>query len=174
MVFLRFISPNLTRAIRCETAKFWLPVDLYVGGAEHAVMHLLYARFWTRSCMMPGLVNFIEPFSQLRNQGNDAGGRWQQESKSKNNVFTPDEMVENNGADALRAFILFLAHLNLNCRGQMRYAWHARFVNRVYDLISDESGQWQRQAEGKEAEDLYRIMAPHDQGGQQRTRQFQL
>jgi leucyl-tRNA synthetase len=87
----------------------WLPVDTYVGGAEHAVMHLLYARFWTKVMADAGLVDFVEPFSQLRNQGvllSAQDGR--RMSKSRGNVVTPDEVIARHGTDALRAYLLFL------------------------------------------------------------------
>ena len=158
--FLRFISPKLdTAPFDAETAKFWLPVDLYVGGAEHAVMHLLYARFWTKVMYDAGLVNFIEPFSQLRNQGMMLAADGSKMSKSKNNVITPDEMVEKYGADALRAFILFLGtfEFEVSWSDEGMRGMH-RFVNRVYDLISENPGNGTGKAEGKEAEDLYRIV----------------
>ena len=158
--FLRFISPKLdTAPFDAETAKFWLPVDLYVGGAEHAVMHLLYARFWTKVMYDAGLVNFIEPFSQLRNQGMMLAADGSKMSKSKNNVITPDEMVEKYGADALRAFILFLGtfEFEVSWSDEGMRGMH-RFVNRVYDLISENPGNGTGKAEGKEAEGLYRIV----------------
>ncbi|MCP4423409.1 MAG: class I tRNA ligase family protein, partial [Chloroflexi bacterium] len=108
--FLRFPNPNYDDGPFDPTAVAkWLPVDTYVGGAEHAVMHLLYARFWTKVMFDAGLINFTEPFSQLRNQGmllSAADGR--KMSKSGGNVVTPDAVVAQHGVDALRAYILFL------------------------------------------------------------------
>jgi leucyl-tRNA synthetase len=157
--FLRFISPKYNQfAFDKELAKRWLPVDLYVGGAEHAVMHLLYARFWTKVMFDAGLVDFKEPFSMLRNQGMMLAAGGVKMSKSKNNIITPDEMVEKYGADTLRAFILFLGTFELEV------AWSDegirgmfRFVNRVFDLISESHGGKEK-AEGKEAADLTRIL----------------
>jgi leucyl-tRNA synthetase len=157
--FLRFVSPRLDSApFDKEDGEYWLPVDLYVGGAEHAVMHLLYARFWTKVMQDAGLVPFSEPFMKLRNQGMMLAADGTKMSKSKGNVITPDEMVEKYGADALRAFILFLGTFELEV------AWSDegirgmfRFVNRVYDLISENHGG-QKKAEGKQAEELNRIM----------------
>jgi leucyl-tRNA synthetase len=108
--FLRFASPRYEDGPFDPSAmRRWLPVDTYVGGAEHAVMHLLYARFWTKVMADAGLVDFEEPFTQLRNQGvlaSPLDGR--RMSKSRGNVITPDEVVAQHGADALRAYVLFL------------------------------------------------------------------
>ena len=90
------------------TVDYWLPVDLYVGGAEHAVMHLLYARMWTKVMFDAGLINFEEPFPVLRNQGMVWAGDGQKMSKSKGNVVTPDAMIDKYGADALRLWELFM------------------------------------------------------------------
>jgi leucyl-tRNA synthetase len=96
---------------------YWLPVDMYVGGAEHAVMHLLYARFWTKFLYDIGVVPFMEPFNSLRNQGlilappKEVDGQIviEKMSKSKNNVITPDEVVAEHGADALRGYECFIS-----------------------------------------------------------------
>jgi leucyl-tRNA synthetase len=108
--FLRFANPDYEAGpFDPQAVRDWLPVDTYVGGAEHAVMHLLYARFWTKVMYDAGLVDFAEPFSQLLNQGvlhSAVDGR--RMSKSKGNVVTPDEVVAANGTDALRLYILFL------------------------------------------------------------------
>jgi leucyl-tRNA synthetase len=108
--FLRFASPHEgERPFDPEAVRAWLPVDSYIGGAEHAVMHLLYARFWTKVIADAGLIDFDEPFSRLRNQGmllSAADG--QKMSKSRGNVVTPDEVAGRFGVDALRAYILFL------------------------------------------------------------------
>jgi leucyl-tRNA synthetase len=108
--FLRFASPRYEDGPFDPAAvRRWLPVDTYVGGAEHAVMHLLYARFWTKVMADAGLIDFVEPFTQLRNQGvlaSPLDGR--RMSKSRGNVITPDEVVTQHGADALRAYVLFL------------------------------------------------------------------
>ena len=108
--FLRFASPHeAERPFDPDAVRAWLPVDTYVGGAEHAVMHLLYARFWTKVMHDAGLIDFDEPFTQLRNQGmllSPVDG--QKMSKSRGNVITPDEVVAAHGVDALRAYVLFL------------------------------------------------------------------
>jgi len=108
--FLRFASPHeAERPFDPAAVRRWLPVDTYVGGAEHAVMHLLYARFWTKVMHDTGLIDFDEPFTELRNQGmlhSPLDG--QKMSKSRGNVVTPDEVVAAHGVDALRAYVLFL------------------------------------------------------------------
>ncbi len=107
--FLRFASPhNDKAAFDRKAVDYWLPVDLYVGGAEHAVMHLLYARMWTKVMYDAGIIGFKEPFPVLRNQGMIWATDGQKMSKSKGNVVTPDAMIEKYGADALRLWELFL------------------------------------------------------------------
>lgn len=107
--FLRFASPDYDAGLfEPEAMNYWLPVDTYVGGAEHAVMHLLYSRFWTKVMYDAGLLPFTEPFSQLRNQGVLHAADGLRMSKSKGNVVTPDEVAAQHGTDALRAFILFI------------------------------------------------------------------
>ncbi len=116
--FLRFADPRNDRELAAkDLLDYWLPVDMYVGGAEHAVMHLLYARFWTKFLHDYGLLNFVEPFKSLRNQGlilappREVNGQIviEKMSKSKNNVITPDEVVAKHGADALRGYECFIS-----------------------------------------------------------------
>ncbi|MFV9503638.1 MAG: leucine--tRNA ligase [Oscillochloridaceae bacterium umkhey_bin13] len=116
--FLRFVDPkNPGQLADPQELAYWLPVDMYVGGAEHAVMHLLYARFWTKFLHDIGVVPFIEPFKSLRNQGlilappREVDGQIviEKMSKSKNNVITPDEVVAKHGADALRGYECFIS-----------------------------------------------------------------
>lgn len=107
--YLRFASPHYDQGpFEPEAMSYWLPVDTYVGGAEHAVLHLLYSRFWTKVMFDAGLVPFTEPFTELRNQGVLHAADGQRMSKSKGNVVTPDEVVEAHGVDALRTYILFI------------------------------------------------------------------
>ncbi len=106
--FLRYTSPKCdTAAFDDSKLKYWLPVDLYTGGAEHAVMHLLYARFFTKAIRDMGLIGFSEPFSRLFNQGIIIAEK-QKMSKSRGNVVTPDEYVSQLGADAVRAYLMFI------------------------------------------------------------------
>jgi len=108
--FLRFASPHESAApFNRDAVNYWLPVDLYVGGAEHAVMHLLYARMWTKVMCDAELINFVEPFPVLRNQGVVWAPDGQRMSKSKGNVVTPDAMIEKYGADPLRLWELFMS-----------------------------------------------------------------
>jgi leucyl-tRNA synthetase len=107
--FLRYASPNCDAApFDADRLKYWLPVDLYTGGAEHAVMHLLYARFFIKALRDMGLVDFDEPFTHLFNQGIIIAQK-QKMSKSRGNVITPDEYVSELGADAVRAYLMFVA-----------------------------------------------------------------
>jgi leucyl-tRNA synthetase len=108
--FLRFTSPDFDEGpFDPARMRYWMPVDTYVGGAEHAVMHLLYARFWTKVMYDAGLVPFDEPFPELRSQGVlHSAIDGQRMSKSRGNVVTPDEVVAKHGTDALRAYVLFL------------------------------------------------------------------
>ena len=107
--FLRYASPNYdSAAFDVDKLKYWLPVDLYTGGAEHAVMHLLYARFFTKALRDMGLVDFDEPFTRLFNQGIIIADK-QKMSKSRGNVINPDGYVAELGADAVRAYLMFVA-----------------------------------------------------------------
>ena len=107
--FLRYASPHYdAAAFDKDKVKYWLPVDLYTGGAEHAVMHLLYARFFVKALRDMGLVDFGEPFTRLFNQGIIIAEK-QKMSKSRGNVITPDEYVSELGADAVRAYLMFVA-----------------------------------------------------------------
>jgi leucyl-tRNA synthetase len=135
--FLRFASPHETEVpFTSKAADYWLPVDLYVGGAEHAVMHLLYARMWTKVMADAGLINFREPFTVLRNQGMVWASDGQKMSKSKGNVVTPDEMIEKYGADALRLWELFMSPFdeatNWNEDG---VAGTSRYLMRVWTMV---------------------------------------
>ncbi|HLX37368.1 MAG TPA: leucine--tRNA ligase [Candidatus Binataceae bacterium] len=135
--FLRFASPHDDQApFERRAADYWLPVDLYVGGAEHAVMHLLYARMWTKVMADAGMINFREPFSVLRNQGMVWASDGQKMSKSKGNVVTPDEMIDKYGADALRLWELFMSPFdeatNWNEDG---VAGTSRYLMRVWTMV---------------------------------------
>jgi leucyl-tRNA synthetase len=112
--FLRFADPHNDKdAFDKDKAAFWLPVDDYIGGAEHAVMHLLYARFWAKVMYDDGLINFDEPFTRLRNQGMILAPDGQKMSKSKGNTIEPDELIGHGyGADSIRLMELFLGPWN--------------------------------------------------------------
>lgn len=137
--YLRFTSPHYDQGpFDPEAMRYWMPVDLYVGGAEHAVLHLLYARFWTRVTADAGLVSFREPFSKLLNQGDLLGPDGSRMSKSRGNVITPDEMVEAYGADALRVHELFMAPFEQNVTWSEEGINGARrFLNRLWKLYRE-------------------------------------
>lgn len=136
--FLRFTDPhNNEKPFDRKIVDGWLPVDVYVGGAEHAVMHLIYARFWTKVMFDAGLIGFKEPFLTLKNQGMMLGSDHQKMSKSKGNVVTPDSMVVKYGADALRGYILFIAPFEgESIWDEQGCAGVYRFLNRVWDMVS--------------------------------------
>jgi leucyl-tRNA synthetase len=138
--FLRFTSPHAdSHPFDADAMRYWMPVDLYVGGAEHAVMHLLYARFWTKVMYDAEVVPFREPFTKLMNQGVVHAADGVRMSKSKGNVITPDSVVERFGADALRGYELFMAPFDQNV------AWSEeglrgvyRWLHRVWQLVLEE------------------------------------
>jgi leucyl-tRNA synthetase len=138
----------------------WLPVDLYVGGAEHAVMHLLYARFWTKVLADAGLVDFREPFPRLRSQGILHASDGKRMSKSRGNVVTPDEIVERHGADILRIYLLFMAPFERNVYwDEEGIAGAERFLQRVWRLCQGFSAEPQdRQPAGPADASLQRVM----------------
>lgn len=111
--FLRYIDPDNDKEIaNPELLKHWMPVDLYVGGPEHAVGHLLYSRFWNNYLYNKGIVPVKEPFAKLRHQGMILGSNGEKMSKSKGNVINPDDMVKEYGADALRVYEMFMGPID--------------------------------------------------------------
>ncbi|MGQ9736288.1 MAG: leucine--tRNA ligase [Armatimonadota bacterium] len=150
--FLRFASPHESdRPFNPDAVRYWLPVDVYVGGAEHAVMHLLYARFWVKVMYDAGLVHFVEPFLTLRNQGMvlapdpDNPDVMVKMSKSKGNVVTPDSVVEKHGADTLRLYELFVAPFDQAIEWREEGVSGAnRFLHRVWRLVLDTIPHYQR------------------------------
>ncbi len=134
--FLRYVDNHNHEALASEEAlKKWAPVDLYVGGIEHAVLHLLYARFYTKFLYDIGAVPFEEPFQRLFNQGMiTKNGR--KMSKSVGNVVSPDELVENYGCDSLRMYELFVGPPELDCDwDDSGIDGVFRFLNRVWKLV---------------------------------------
>ena len=105
---MRFSDPKNTNEIFSGEAASWLPVDLYVGGQEHAVLHLLYSRFWHKALYDLGVVDHKEPFLKLVHQGMILGSDGEKMSKSKGNVVNPDDVVRDFGADALRLYEMVL------------------------------------------------------------------
>jgi leucyl-tRNA synthetase len=135
--FLRFTSPHYSAGpFEPRAMQYWMPVDLYVGGAEHAVLHLLYARFWTRALADAGLLGFREPFKKLLNQGQLLAPDGSRMSKSRGNVITPDLMVDEYGADSLRVYELFMAPFDQDISWSTDGMNGARrFINRVWKLV---------------------------------------
>lgn len=138
--FLRFADPHNDKApFSPDRAKFWLPVDDYIGGAEHAVMHLLYARMWTKVMFDAGLIEFNEPFRKLRNQGMILAPDGRKMSKSWGNVIAPDDIIaQGYGADSVRVMELFIGPWNQEA------AWSVegmggcyRFLQRVWTLTQE-------------------------------------
>ena len=111
--YLRYLDPKNADAFcrQGQGAKYWMPVDLYVGGAEHAVLHLLYSRFWHKVLFDLGHVSTPEPFQKLVNQGMILGEDGQKMTKSRGNVINPDDMVREYGADAFRLYEMFMGPL---------------------------------------------------------------
>ena len=134
--FLRYASPDYdTAPFDADKVKYWLPVDLYTGGAEHAVMHLFYARFFIKAIRDMGLVDFGEPFTRLFNQGIIIVER-QKMSKSRGNVITPDEYVSELGADAVRAYLMFVAPWEQGGEwDDSGISGISRWLNRLWNLI---------------------------------------
>ncbi|MDW7616600.1 leucine--tRNA ligase [Peribacillus simplex] len=138
--FLRYIDPDNKEALADpEKLKEWMPVDIYIGGAEHAVLHLLYARFWHKFLYDFGVVPTKEPFQNLFNQGMILGENNEKMSKSKGNVVNPDDIVESHGADTLRMYEMFMGPLDASI------AWSTngldgsrRFLDRIWRLLVNE------------------------------------
>ncbi|MCA1754558.1 MAG: leucine--tRNA ligase [Spirochaeta sp.] len=143
--YLRYLDPkNKTELASKESIEYWMPVDLYVGGAEHAVLHLLYARFWHKVLYDIGAVNTDEPFKRLVNQGMILGEGGVKMSKSLGNVINPDDIIAEFGADSMRVYEMFMGPL------EQQKPWSTRglkgthrFLDRVYrvsqrEVVNDE------------------------------------
>jgi len=141
--YLRYIDPHNDKAlVDKEKERYWMPVDLYIGGAEHAVLHLLYARFWHKVLYDIGVVSTKEPFRKLVNQGMILGTNNEKMSKSRGNVINPDDIVSEYGADTLRMYEMFMGPL------EATKPWNTngvegtyRFLSRVWRLYVGEDGR---------------------------------
>lgn len=158
--YLRYIDPKNDQALASkEKLDHWLPVDVYIGGAEHAVLHLLYARFWHKVLYDIGVVATKEPFQKLFNQGMILGENNEKMSKSKGNVVNPDDIVDSHGADTLRLYEMFMGPLDASI------AWSTngldgsrRFLDRIWRLMVEENGELNPKIqENEEAANLEKV-----------------
>jgi len=141
--YLRFVDPlNEAQSWSKEAESYWMPVDLYVGGVEHAVLHLLYSRFWHHVLHDLGLVSTREPFQKLFNQGMIRGEDGQKMSKSRGNVVNPDDVVQEYGADSFRLYEMFMGPLDKS------KPWSTsglqgcyRFIKKVWKLFTEDSSK---------------------------------
>lgn len=138
--FLRYIDPNNEKEIADkELLKHWMPVDLYMGGSEHAVGHLIYSRFWNNYLYDKGVVSTKEPFQKLCHQGMILGANNEKMSKSRGNVVNPDDMVRDYGADALRVYEMFMGPIQASKPWDPKGIEGAkRFIDRVWRLFENE------------------------------------
>ncbi|KRN29772.1 leucyl-tRNA synthetase [Lactobacillus selangorensis] len=138
--YLRYVDPhNDAKLADYKKLQQWLPVDLYIGGAEHAVRHLLYVRFWHKFLYDIGVVPTVEPFQKLYNQGMVLGDNHEKMSKSKGNVVNPDDVVEEYGADTLRMYEMFMGPLDASIPwSEKGLAGSRRFLDRVWRLLVDD------------------------------------
>jgi len=159
--FLRFVDPqNDDEPWNKDKESYWMPVDLYIGGQEHAVLHLLYARFWHHVLYDLGHVSTKEPFKKLVNQGMILGEDGSKMSKSRGNVINPDEIIDKYGADSLRLFYMFLGPL------EKAKPWSAsgiqgsnRFIRRVWSMLTEENGNLSKKISDIETDnDLTRVI----------------
>jgi leucyl-tRNA synthetase len=154
--YLRFTDPhNDTAVCSKEAYDAWMPVDLYVGGSEHAVLHLLYARFWHKVLFDIGVVTHKEPFMKLVHQGTILGADGEKMSKSLGNVVNPDDVVQSHGADSLRLYEMFMGPLEATKPWQMNGVEGVRrFLDRVYAIATGATGPLTRDAADEETERL--------------------
>ena len=140
--WFRYLSPNDdTQPVNREIENRWGPVDQYTGGAEHAVMHLLYARFFTKAMADLGMVHEREPFKRLFNQGQILGADGERMSKSRGNVQDPDELISRHGADAVRIFLMYMGPWDQGGPwSPTGIGGISRFLNRVWHTVLDPHG----------------------------------
>lgn len=148
--YLRYIDPHNDQELaNPELLNHWLPVDLYIGGAEHAVLHLLYSRFWHKVLYDLGVVPTKEPFQKLFHQGMILGGNGEKMSKSRGNVVNPDVIIESHGADALRVYEMFMGPLESGLPwSEQGLDGTRRWLERVWRFFSSEA-QYLDENDGK-------------------------
>jgi len=153
--FLRFTDPNnKNEPWSKENENYWMPVDLYIGGQEHAVLHLLYSRFWHHVLYDLGLVSTKEPFKKLYNQGMILGDDGTKMSKSRGNVINPEEIMDEYGADSMRLYEMFMGPLNKSKPWSTKGLQGCyRFLNKLWTIIVDENGDLSSKIVDKDEED---------------------
>jgi len=161
--YIRYLDPKNEKEFAAkEKINYWLPVDLYVGGVEHAVLHLLYSRFWHKVLYDIGLVNTIEPFQRLINQGMILGEDNQKMSKSRGNVINPDDIIKEYGADSLRLYEMFMGPLEVSKPWNMAgVTGVSRFLERLWAIaikIEESETNNEGAASGTDTELLTRLL----------------
>jgi leucyl-tRNA synthetase len=154
--YLRYLDPkNDVKAWEAEKEKYWMPVDLYIGGAEHAVLHLLYSRFWHKLLFDLGYVSTKEPFQKLVNQGMILGADNQKMSKSRGNVVNPDDVVAGYGADSMRLYEMFMGPLEATKPWSMQGVEGVhRFLQRAWRcVVNEETGELNKEVCREQADD---------------------
>ena len=161
--FLRFTDPNNTNeAWSKEKENYWMPVDLYIGGQEHAVLHLLYSRFWHHVLYDLGLVSTKEPFKKLYNQGMILGDDGTKMSKSRGNVINPEEIMDEYGSDSMRLYEMFMGPLNKSKPWSTKGLQGCyRFVNKLWSIIVDENGNLSSKIVDNDEEDKDTLFLHH-------------
>ena len=161
--FLRFTDPNNTNeAWSKEKENYWMPVDLYIGGQEHAVLHLLYSRFWHHVLYDLDLVSTKEPFKKLYNQGMILGDDGTKMSKSRGNVINPEEIMDEYGSDSMRLYEMFMGPLNKSKPWSTKGLQGCyRFVNKLWSIIVDENGNLSSKIIDSDEEDKDTLFLHH-------------
>ncbi len=158
--FFRFADPHNDKEVWSQQAmKEWMPVDWYLGGAEHAVLHLLYARFWTKAFSDLGLINFSEPFLRLRSVGMVLASDGKKMSKSLGNVINPDDVVTKYGADAVRIYEMFMGPWDQAISWSERSLIGCRrFVEKIWDLLQNDFENKWKDSDSKLAGELNKVI----------------
>ena len=161
--FLRFTDPNNSNeAWSKERENYWMPVDLYIGGQEHAVLHLLYSRFWHHVLYDLDLVSTKEPFKKLYNQGMILGDDGTKMSKSRGNVINPEEIMDEYGSDSMRLYEMFMGPLNKSKPWSTKGLQGCyRFVNKLWSIIVDENGNLSSKIIDSDEEDKDTLFLHH-------------